>query len=105
MSGIQEILVLVLLVLAIFFLPRIFSRAQGTGGTAAGKKITGRKLSGRWRLALLASVIWPLGVALFFNPLYGSPMPFLYLGLIPVLVAWGIAWVAAGYRRESQRKP
>jgi len=104
LSGIQEILVLVVLILAIFFLPRVLARGRGAGGNAAGKKTAGRKLSGRGRLALLASVVWPLGVALFFNPLSGSPMPFIFLGLIPVLVAWGIAWVAAGYRRESENK-
>ena len=103
MSGIQEILVLVLIVLAIFFLPRIVSRASKSGKTAQRPFSMVRRLSVRMRFAVLASAVWPLGAALFFNPLSGRSVPFLYIGVVPVLLAWGIGWVVAGYRRGPRQ--
>ncbi len=101
MSGIQEILLLILLALAIFAVPRLFKRG---GRRSGGRTRSGAGLSGRMRLALLLSVAWPLSVGLFRNPLAGSPQAFFYIGIVPVLLAWGLAWVAAGFRRRPERK-
>ncbi len=97
MSGIQEILLLILLALALFAVPRIFKRGGRRTRSATG-------LSGRMRLALLLSVAWPLSVGLFRNPLSGSSLAFFCIGIAPVLLAWGLAWVAAGFRRRPECK-
>ncbi len=101
MSGIQEILLVVLLVLALLVVPRVLKR----GGGAAPKPPRRRHgPSGRLRLALLLSVLWPLTVGLLRNPFSGNPRAFVYLGIAPVLLAWALAWVAAGFRRPERKK-
>lgn len=96
-SGIQEILVLVAIILGIFFLPRILNRNPE-------KKVAPRLavvLSGKMRLALAASILWPAAMAAFLQPWKEGLFPFLYMGLGPVAVGWIIFWVLTGFRRNK----
>lgn len=100
MSGIQEILILVLIVLGIFFIPRITAR---NAPRRAMRPALGRRpglFSGRIRLAIVASALWPLAAAAWLRPWEGDWVPFLYLGAGPVAAAWSIAWVTRGYTRK-----
>ena len=64
-SGIQEILVLVIIILGILFLPRILNRGQEQRPTVPRPAIV---VSGKMRLAIAASVLWPAVMAAFMQP-------------------------------------
>ena len=96
-SGIQEILVLVAIILGILFLPRILSRGQEKQMVSAKPAVV---LSGRMRMAVAASVIWPAAMAAFMQPWKDELFPFLYIGLGPVAVCWVIYWVFTGFHRR-----
>ncbi len=97
-SGIQEILVLVAIILGILFLPRILNRGQREEKTAAPKPAA--VLSGKMRLAIAASVLWPAVVAAFMQPWKENLVPFLYIGLGPALLCWIIFWVYTGFLKK-----
>jgi hypothetical protein len=96
-SGIQEILVLLIIILGILFLPRILNR----GGE---KQSVGTKpvmvLTGRMRLAVAASFLWPALIAAFIQPWKQDLFPYLYLGLGPVAIVWILYWVLTGFRKK-----
>ncbi len=96
-SGIQEILVLVIIVLGILFLPRILNRGQEQQTVAARPVVV---LTGKMRLAIAASVLWPAVVAAFMQPWKQDLVSYLYLGLGPVAVIWIIYWVYTGFLRK-----
>ena len=96
-SGIQEILVLVAIILGILFLPRILNRGQEKK-PAAPKPVD--LLSGKIRLAIAASVLWPASIAAFMQPWKNDLFPFLYIGLGPMILSWIIFWVYTGFLRK-----
>ena len=96
-SGIQEILVLVIIVLGIFFLPRILNRGQATQAVAAKPIVA---LSGRMRLAIAASALWPALIAAFMQPWKQDLILYLYVGPGPVVVVWILYWVLTGFRKK-----
>lgn len=96
-SGIQEILVLVIIILGILFLPRILNRG---GDKPAGQVKPTILLTGRMRLAIAASVLWPALIAVYLQPWKQEPTPFLYLGIGPVAVVWLIYWVFTGFKEK-----
>ena len=98
-SGIQEILVLVAIILGILFLPRILNRNPEK--RAAPRPAVA--LSGKMRLAVAASILWPAVVAAFIQPWKDGPVPFLYIGLGPVAVFWIIFWVFTGFRSKKAK--
>ena len=96
-SGIQEILVLVIIILGILFLPRILNRGQAKPAVEAKPVVV---LTGRMRLAIVASILWPAMIAAFVRPWKQDLMIFLYLGPGPVLVVWLVYWVVTGFRKK-----
>lgn len=101
-SGIQEILVLVIIILLILFVPRILSRHRPStpkppAATAAPIRFTGRR-----RLALVASILWPLLMAAYFRPWQLSQLnAYLLIGPGPVLLGWAAAWIYAGFKKRQ----
>jgi len=95
-SGIQEILVLVAIILGILFLPRILNRGQRKTAAAPRRDVV---LSGKMRLAIAASILWPAAMAAFLQPWKDGLFPFLYMGVGPLAVGWIIFWVLTGFRR------
>ena len=89
-SGIQEILVILLIILAILFVPRMLPRKQPLLPAATGPRRLAAKLTGRIRLAIVVSVIWLLIAVAYFEPWHRPINPFLYFGICPVAIAWGI---------------
>ena len=59
-------------------------------------------LGGRTRLAIVATIFWPILVALFLKPWHKDFVPFLYIGIGPVAIGWGIMWVIVGYRKNRK---
>jgi len=99
-SGIQEILVILLVILAIFFIPRMLPRKQLLAPAATGPRRLVAKLSGRMRLAIVVSVIWLLIAVAYFEPWHRAINPFLYFGVCPVAIAWGVIWIFTGFRKK-----
>jgi hypothetical protein len=96
-SGIQEILVLVIIVLGILFLPRILNRGQDSRSAVLKPAVV---ISGKMRLALSASLLWPAAMAAFMQPWKKDLFLFLYIGLGPVAIIWMVYWVLTGFRKR-----
>jgi hypothetical protein len=96
-SGIQEILVLLIIVLGILFLPRILNRGQENRSAVPRPAIV---ISGKMRLAIAASVLWPAVMAAFMQPWTKDLIPYLYLGVGPVALIWITYWVSTGFRKK-----
>jgi hypothetical protein len=96
-SGIQEILVLVAIILGILFLPRILNRGQEKKTVFPKPAVV---LSGKIRLAIAASILWPAAMAAFMQPWENDLFLYLYIGLGPVVLGWILFWVYAGFIRK-----
>ena len=96
-SGIQEILVLLIIILGILFLPRILNRGQEQRPTVPRPSIV---VSGKMRLAIAASVLWPAVMAAFVQPWEKYLSRYLFLGVGPVAFIWIIYWVLTGFRKR-----
>ena len=96
-SGIQEILVLVIIILGILFLPRILNRGAERRPAAPRPAVA---ISGKMRLALSATVLWPAVMAAVLQPWNKDLFLYLYIGLGPVAFIWMIYWVLTGFRKR-----
>jgi hypothetical protein len=101
-AGIQEILVLIIVILAIFLAPRLLSRdgASETNEPSVPRMLSA--LTGRLRLALVVSLVWPLLVAGYYEPWETGFATFIYVGIGPVILGWSIRWVIAGFLRNKK---
>ena len=61
------------------------------------------KLSGWLRLGIIVSTIWLLGVFAGTNPLdySGQWDDFIGMGLLPIIILWGIYWIIHGFKSTS----
>jgi hypothetical protein len=98
-SGIQELLILVIIILAIFFLPRIMAKDQNQKASFPVLIAPVLRLSGRLRLAILISLLWLLLSAAYYQPWQASFLPFLYAGVGPLIAGWGTFWVILGFKK------
>ncbi len=101
-SGIQEILVIVGIVGAIILLPRLGGRSRPLAPLRRQLSSPLAGLSGGMRLAVSASLLWPLGAAVCLEPWQNGPRAFLLAGLLPVAALWGTLWVTAGFRNKRR---
>ncbi len=93
MSGVNEILIIAAIVAGIFFVPRMMPAKRQV--LISQKMIT---LSGRMRLAIAISIIYPLVVAAYFQPWKKDLALFLYVGIGPVALYWLMKWVFTGIK-------
>jgi hypothetical protein len=98
-SGFQEILIVAGIVLAILFLPRLMGSQRGAPSTQQPSL----QVTGRLRIAIAASVIYPAAIAALLQPWKGNLVRFLYVGIGPVVFAWLLYWVFMGFRKKSNR--
>jgi hypothetical protein len=56
------------------------------------------ELSRGMRLSIVISVVWILSVFALSRPWDSSGVPeaFIFVGLIPVAIFWGVIWIAKG---------
>jgi hypothetical protein len=97
-SGIQEILVIVIIFLGIFLIPRMVKPRP-----APQKEVLHRlahTLSWPLRLALVLSILWPVACALYFKPWQQDAIRFAALGVGPVAVGWSLKWILAGMKNR-----
>ncbi len=97
MAGIQEILTLLLIIIAILFLPKFFRKKEPRKSIRKRR----RPLSGGLRLALVATILVPLASALYLRPWDGNPLLFIAIGVIPVAAAWALFWVFSGFKTSG----
>ena len=90
----QELLVLIVIALAIFYFPRMMGRRPDPEPARRPSPLTGRM-----RLAILLTVFWIAGSAAVLTPWQGDALPFLSFGIGPAAAAWGVAWVWFGYKK------
>jgi hypothetical protein len=102
-SGIQEILLILLIVLVIVFLPRITGRRQTPVANGRVRRRPYLKLSGPLRLAILGSIAWLFLAAVYLEPWHRNLLTYLYAGAGPVALFWGILWIAAGFRKHRKK--
>ena len=94
MSGFQEILLVAVIFLGILFVPRMMSR-KGVPTPPRPVVVISRNM----RLAIAASVIYPVVAAAWLQPWRKDLILCLYAGLGPALVGWLLYWVLAGRRK------
>ena len=94
MSGFQEILLVAAILLGILFVPRMMSRRNSQMSTRPAIVI-----SRNMRVAIAASVIYPVIVAAFLQPWRKDLILFLYAGGGPVLLGWLFYWVFTGRKK------
>ena len=98
-TGIQEIMVLVAIIVVILFLPRILNRGQAKEAAESEPPFV---LSGKLRLAIGASIIWPAAAAAYLQPWKNDLYTYLYIGLGPVILVWIIFWIYTGFRNRER---
>ncbi len=99
-SGINEILIVAAIVLAIIFIPRITaSRNNGRPRVSSRIKL-GFALSGRQRLAMLVSFFWVAFWAVYFEPWQKEWKLFIYIGPGPILLILGLWWALQGLQKR-----
>lgn len=96
-----EILVIIAIALAIFMLPRLTGKRVEKGGSAL-KSVS--QINGWLRLAIVASALWPASAAFFFKPWNNHWPVFLYAGVGPVVLLWGVFWVLSGFRKGGRNR-
>ncbi len=99
MSGLQEILIIILIILVILFAPRMLgSRPSETRLGAAALK----KISGAMRLKIALSFFWLIIAALWRQPWHNGWIPYLTVGILPLLIFWVGQWVFSGFKISSK---
>jgi hypothetical protein len=102
LSGIHEILVLVIIILAIFFVPRLLAKGDHNKTPRPMSIKSLPILSGRLRLAIFASILWIFLTTIYFQPWRRDLVVFLSSALSPILVGWGAYWVITGFKRRKR---
>ncbi|MFH2092845.1 MAG: hypothetical protein ABIJ31_10825 [Pseudomonadota bacterium] len=93
MTGAAEILVLILLILVILILPRLFKPVP------QNKNIYPRQLPCLrpvTRAGIILTLIYPVGMSLYFKPWEGNLVAFLAFGVLPVFLSWSLVWILSG---------
>jgi hypothetical protein len=99
-SGLQELLLIGLIIACLFLLPRMMQRGrQDAAGTSAAVR-RGLQIPRSLRLAVVLSAIWLMMSIAYFQPWRAYTSRFLYVGIVPIAAAWGIIWIAHGRRNR-----
>ncbi len=97
-SGIQEILLIVLIVLGIFLVPRMLKPLPAPQKVVLHRPAM--KFSWTLRLAIVISILWPLACAVYFRPWQQAKILSAVIGIGPVVVGWSVYWVVAGIKKR-----
>jgi hypothetical protein len=99
MSGFMEILLILVLILGIFMLPRLMSRNKEETTESRDR---GFIPTGWTRLAIVVSIVWLAVASFLLKPWNGRWDSFLYAGIGPVVLSWGIFWVFSGFFKDKR---
>jgi Na+/H+ antiporter NhaD/arsenite permease-like protein len=98
LTGINEILVLVLLIACILILPRLF-KGEPDKKVSSSKKI--KNLSAKLRFNVVLTLAWPMIMALYLKPWEDHLILFISYGVAPVILVWAIIWIMAGKKKRQ----
>jgi len=93
-TGVSEILVLILLISGILILPRMLKPAPPKNAAD-----TLGRLSKKKRAAIVASILYPIVCAMVIKPWSGHLLLFSATGPAPVALAWAVYWVLSAPRK------
>ena len=96
-TGINEILVLVLLIACILILPRLF-KGDSAKKVSSSKKF--KNLSTKIRFSIVLTLAYPIVAALYLKPWENNPIVYLSYGVVPVFIVWAVAWIVAGKKNK-----
>ncbi len=96
MTGISEILVLVLLIACILILPRMFKGVPAKKASSSKKR---KQLSVKIRFGIVLTLVYPIAMALYIKPWNENIIPFVSFGIIPVFLIWAGVWIIAGRKK------
>jgi len=97
LTGISEILVLVLLIACILILPRLF-KGEPDKKKSSSKKI--KNLPAKLRFNIVLTLAYPMVMALFLKPWENHLILFITYGIAPVIFAWAVIWIMAGKKKR-----
>jgi len=98
LTGISEILVLVLLIACILILPRLFKSGEPDKKVSSSKRI--KNLSAKLRFKIVLTLAYPMIMALYIKPWENHLILFISYGIAPVIVIWAIIWIMAGKKKR-----
>lgn len=99
MSGLQEILIIILIILVILFAPRLLGSHPSEKRTPSDRI---KSISGAVRLKIALSLLWLIITVLWRQPWQDGWMPFLTVGILPLLIFWIGQWVFSGFKKSKE---
>lgn len=98
MTGISEILVLVLLIACILILPRLFKGEPAKKISTSKKQ---KKFTANIRFGIVLTLVYPIVMALYIKPWNENIILFVSFGIIPVFLVWAVVWIIAGEKNKN----
>lgn len=98
MSGLQEILIIILIILVILFAPRLLGSHSAGNRTPSDRLKT---ITGAMRLKIALSFLWLVIAALWRQPWQNGWVSFLTMGILPLLIFWVGQWVFSGFKKSN----
>ena len=102
MSGIHEILLLLLIIAIIFILPRMKKKEPFPQPVRSSQIRPRFILTVKIRLAIVVTILWIFVSALYFQPWAKDLRLFLTIGMGPVVILWAMVWVIQGLKRQKR---
>ncbi len=101
MPGFTELLIIIAIILAIFVLPSRYGKRN-----KPKKKFHNPiyEISIRQCIAVLVSILWLAALALYLRPWNKGWHIFIYAGIGPVVLYWGIYMVFISFRKKRMHK-
>jgi len=93
-TGVSEILVLILLISGLLIVPRMLKPPPENNTQNAVLRLSKKK-----RAAMVASVLFPIACALIIKPWQGHAVLFAAIGFAPVALAWAVYWVLSAPKK------
>ncbi|MBU8848584.1 MAG: hypothetical protein KOO64_03520 [Desulfobacterales bacterium] len=96
MTGISEILVLVLLIACILILPRLF-KGEPVKKRSSSEKL--KRLPAKIRFGIVLTLVYPMIMAFYLKPWNENVLSYLSYGVIPVFLVWAVVWIISGRKK------
>ncbi|MCG8552860.1 MAG: hypothetical protein MI799_20840 [Desulfobacterales bacterium] len=97
MTGISELLVLILLILCILIVPRMITpKPSGKGKKRSSARVFTMKI----RIAIVLSAADIIISALWTKPWQGQILMFIMFGILPVALGWSLVWIFSARKNQ-----
>jgi hypothetical protein len=93
-TGVSEILVLILLISGMLILPRMLKPPPDNNS-----QTTLLRLSKKKRAAIVASILFPIACAMIIKPWEDHAVLFAAIGFAPVAIAWAVYWILSAPKK------